>query len=153
MSRAGITTVELEAFEVAGLRVNAVWNELHTKVPQAWRELMGAVASDDGYLEVSVEVVDGVYTELVGLKRAELAQLPAGFEILRVPANRWLHIEHLGSLREIADSFGALYEHARLHGIAVGDLKLDMGYTRSGTEQRHDLYLAIAPVAQPQWID
>jgi len=149
---ADIETVSLGAFHLAGLEVRARWQELHTAVPAGWRALFERLPEAANFLEVSIEVLDGTYTELIGAAWAKAEPLPEGLRLLHVPANRWLHLVHEGPVATIGAGFAELYNHARDAGLTVGDLKLDFGYTRDGGETRHDLYLAIEPAERPHWI-
>lgn len=153
MPELAVNRVELAGFAVSGLRVVAGWTELHGKVPSAWRDVFARVPRDTGFLEVSLGVTDGLYTELVGVRSEDLPSGVTGLETLHVPANRWLHLAHEGPATEIAERFGAIYAYAEARGLEAGELKLDMGYTRAGGVERHDLYVALEPAASPQWTD
>lgn len=147
-----IETVSLGAFHLAGLEIRARWQDLHSAVPAGWHSLFERLPDATRFLEVSIEVLDGTYSELIGAVWAKSEPLPEGLRLLHVPANRWLHHVHEGPVTDVANGFDRLYTHAREAGLTVGDLKLDFGYTPAGDEVRHDLYLAIEPAERPQWI-
>lgn len=159
MSNGTVELVRLEPITVIGLRVEARWNQLSEAVPDAWRqlfrraeELRRFTGEQQSFLEASVDIQDGVYTELVGLKvQNAAAACPAGIHRLDIPAGDWLHLVHTGPLAGITEGFSALYAHAETAGLAVSDVKLDFGYTPAGEDRPHDLYLSLKSNEAPQW--
>ncbi|MFC0011450.1 GyrI-like domain-containing protein [Devosia nitrariae] len=154
-----VELVRLEPITVIGLRVEAPWNQLFEAVPDAWRQLFRRaddlrrfMSQKQSFLEVSVDVRDGVYTELVGVQAQNApAACPVEMRRLDIPAGEWLHLVHTGPLAGIADGFSALYAHAETAGLAVSDVKLDFGYTAAGEDRPHDLYLSLKSNDAPRW--
>ncbi|GAA4659378.1 GyrI-like domain-containing protein [Kineococcus glutinatus] len=138
--------VEREAAVVVGLVVEAGFADLATLVPRAWREvftLPGLPRPGGGrWAEASRYLGDGRYREVVGVPGppGRLAP-PPGATSVQVPAGRYLHHVHTGPVAAIGEGFGAMHERARRLGLAVGDVKLDVGYTRDGRDGAHDLFV------------
>lgn len=153
----GPELVRLGPTTVVGLLVEARWNELFQAVPVAWRRLFARadelrqLAGAGRFVEVSLGTEGGVYTELVGIEVSDAAACPAGMRRLDIPAGDWLHLCHTGDVTSITEGFGALYAHAEAEGIAVSDVKFDFGYTPSGNDGPHDLYLSLENDTPPQW--
>lgn len=140
-----------------GLLVEAEWEGLWTEMPRAWRELfaregeIGEHADTLGpFIDISIGRDDKVYRELAGVVVGRCETLPEGMFAVTVPENRYLSRVHDGPLSHIAESFGAIYAHAQERGIAAADLKLDMGYGPGETSGRHELFVAVEPVARPR---
>lgn len=144
-----MTIVEQEALQVIGIEVVAPWRELWTEVPKAWRELRArsgeiACRTSEVFLDVSVEERGGVYRQVVGAAVSTVERVPEGMVALEIPAQRYLHYRHEGTLEAIAESFGKMYEWGREQGHELGAFKLDVGYTLEGDEREHDLYIQVA---------
>ena len=140
--------VELGAMIVVGLEVRTSMRGLWREIPRAWDLLFSRAAeiahrSGSTYLEVWVDVVDGLHRRIVGAEVARAAAVPDGMTWLEIPARAYLHHHHEGSLASIADSFVVMHARAKAEGIRAKDFKLDTGYTRGFTEKAHDLYVAI----------
>ncbi len=69
--------------------------------------------------------------------------LPDGMEEIEIPAKKYLYHQHRGSVQEIANTFGEMYEWARDEHLKAGDFKIDIGYTDNGKEQVHQLLIEI----------
>jgi predicted transcriptional regulator YdeE len=141
--------VDRPAFRVIGLPVTAPWEALWTVMPNAWATFFGRRHEIPGVrtetnMDISVGHRDGVYEQLIATEVDANAVPPPGMRALEVPAHRYLHHWHTGSLAGIALSFGTMYEWAAAQGIGVDQFKLDMGYTAKGQESEHDLYIRLA---------
>lgn len=135
---------------VAGLWVQAQWQQLWEEVPKAWRQLFERLAEREDlragpFMDVSLGVVDSKYLELVGVRVSEEAQLFPGLKAIRIPAQRLLHHQHVGPVTGIAGTFGAMEAWARQQGLKLSEFKLDLGYTPAGEETAHDLYVGLQP--------
>ncbi|SMO55072.1 GyrI-like domain-containing protein [Gracilimonas mengyeensis] len=141
--------VQKEAFFVTGIIVHAQWEELWEVMPKAWNTLFKRYPeienrTDDVLMDISLKKEDGLYTQLIGAQTNKENQLPPkGMETVAIPAKTYIHYRHEGSLQEIADSFGKIYNWAKKEEVKAGDFKLDIGYTTSGEEEYHDLYVEV----------
>jgi len=143
-----VDVVELGAMIVVGLEVRASFRGLWREVPRAWEALFVRAAeiahrSGPTFVDVSVDVEDGIHRQVVGAQVASAGEVPDGMTALEIPARRYLHHRHRGPLTGIAASFAKMHLWAQAKGLSTGDFKLDVGYTRGFTEKAHDLYLAI----------
>lgn len=142
-------TVKKESFQVIGIKVEATWNQLWEKMPEAWNTLFERykeipVRTDEVLMDISFGKKNDIYTQCIA---AEVAgnnpKIPEGMELIRVPQKKYLHYRHTGPLKEIAASFGKMYDHAKEKNLPVGDFKLDIGYTPEGKENHHDLFIEL----------
>ena len=140
--------VELGGLIVIGLEVRATFRGLWREVPRAWEALFER--SDEipdrkgsAFVDVSVEVVDGLYRQVVGTEVARADAVPAGMVRVDVPGRRYVHWRHEGPVAGVANSFARMYDWARAEGLPTGVFKLDRGYTPGFHERAHDLYVAV----------
>lgn len=138
--------VERKSFKAVGIKVSAVWEDLWTEMPRAWatfisrhEEIRNRV--NDRFMDVSLEETDGRYTQFICAEVSSIAEVPSGMEGVEFPAQKYVYLRHTGSLPEIAESFGKMYEWADSAGISTDEFKLDEGYTKDGTEDGHDLFI------------
>lgn len=142
-------TTQLAELKVVGIQVKATFEELHTEVPRAWQNLINKAAEiphrvNPVFVDISLSKEGDNYTELIG---AEVSQFPEErdphLKYITIPAQTYLHHRHEGPVKEIARSYGKIYEHARNHDLNAGEFKIDRGYTADGRERAHDLYVRI----------
>ncbi|TDD69826.1 AraC family transcriptional regulator [Jiangella aurantiaca] len=142
--------VQRPELTVVGIEVVARFEGLSTAVPDAWRRLFDRrdeLPPPPGgtFTEVSNELGGGAYRETVGLVAVDADDVPAGMSAVVVPAGRFVHHRHEGPVEQIADSFGAIYDWAAQHGLRLGPLKVDQGYTPDAFDGAHDLYIDVNP--------
>lgn len=142
--------VERGSMRVVGIEVVAGWDDLWTEMPRAWGVLRERATELGGrtsevFVDVSVEEDGGRYRQVVGAEVEPDAAVPDGMVAVDVPAQRYLHHRHEGTLEAIAESFGRMYSWARENGHRVGSFKLDIGYTLAGDETTHDLFIRLEP--------
>lgn len=142
--------VEMNTLTVVGLSVKARWRDLWTEMPEAWRRFLPRRdeienRAGETFVDVSLDKVDDVYHQIVGALVSKADRVPEGMRAVEIPAQRYIHHRHVGPVREIADSFGAIYTWARDHGHPAAELKVDVGYTVAGGEMEHDLYVGLVP--------
>lgn len=126
--------VERAASVVTGIEVVAPFGDLAVLVPRAWAELFAQVG-DGPCAEASRSLGDGRYREVVGV----LGAPGAGPARAVLPAGRYVRHVHDGPVAGIGEAFGAMHAWAEERGLRVGDLKLDVGYTRAGDDGPHEL--------------
>lgn len=136
----GVEIIDRETVHLLGPSLTADIAELPVEVPSLWRRaLEGREDSDTVFAELSEEPGGPLHRITVGVL------LPAATdETTEVPAGRWLHHQHHGPVQDIGATYGAMFEHAAEQGIALTNLKLDVGYRADGSETTHDLYLQLA---------
>jgi predicted transcriptional regulator YdeE len=132
---------------LVGIEVRATFDALWTEMPRAWQLFFSRTdeirsARPGGYLDVSVVVEDGVYTQLICAEVDAIDHVPEGMTALRVPAQRYLRHEHDGPEQEIAAEFGRMYEWAKREGVRADEFKVDRGY---GAASGHELLVRVAP--------
>jgi predicted transcriptional regulator YdeE len=137
---------------VVGLEVVASFAELAIRVPNAWRELFSRREElppppDGRFAEASAELGAGRYRETVGvpLGAAPASPLPAGMALGRLPAGEYAHHRHEGPVTDIGSGFAVIYAWAAERAIALGGLKLDVGYAPGGQAGPHDLFIDVRP--------
>ena len=140
--------VRKEAFEIAGIQVEAEFDDLHSEIPKAWKRLGKQLEEiphrvGDVMTEISMGAKDGMYTELVGVEVDGNGTLPEEMVTARIPVQTYIHHRHQGPLEEIARTFGKILEWAEEKGYDTADFKIDHGYLREGSESEHDLYVKI----------
>lgn len=140
--------VEKEAFIAVGIEAEADWQELHEKMPKAWEEAKRRLSEiknrkEDVMMDLSLKVVDGRYTQLIGVKVEKSAEVPDGMKRIEIPAQKYIHHQHEGELSALAESFGKIYDWAEEQDIEAGDFKIDYGYLPDESEDRHDLYVKV----------
>lgn len=140
-----IETIELPELVIIGIMVEAPWQDLPRKIPEAWQALFAAETGATSFLEASLSVEDGVYREVVGYLAAQKSEVPEGMVKVVVPAQRYLRLSHDGPLAGIARGFGRLLDHAKAAGLRATDMKLDFGYLPGLPDSRHELHVALAP--------
>ena len=142
--------VEREALTVIGLPVRAAWKDLWNEMPDAWQHFIGRRAEIDDavsetFIDVSLEKNEGEYLQRVGAQVAQVRHIPEGMSAVEIPAQPYTHHKHEGPADGIAETFGAMYDWAQQHQQPAGDFKLDAGYTASGGEREHDLFIGLLP--------
>ncbi|WP_069130374.1 GyrI-like domain-containing protein [Rhodohalobacter halophilus] len=140
--------VTLPKITLIGIEVKAHWKELHQKMPEAWEKLFtrkGELSNrtTDTYTEISANVMDEIYTQIVGAEVEPGRPVPAGMTSLQIPKQSYLHFHHTGPLTEIAGSFGKMYRWAEENRIAADEFKIDRGYLPGLPDSPHDLYIKV----------
>ena len=141
--------VELGETVVVGIEVVADFDQLRSEMPAAWRELFSRQdelpASGKGvFVEASNHLGDGRYRETIGaVAVVEGSPVPDGMAVALLPGGRFVHHRDDGAVATIADGFQAIYDWAAEQGLALGNRKLDVGYTADGVQQPHELYVDI----------
>lgn len=140
--------IEKEAFTVIGIKVEADWQSLHKIMPPSWekaKERMDEIEGrkEDVMMDVSLDVTDGQYTQLIGVEVDKYSEVPDGMEKVDIPTQKYIYEQHQGALEGIAETFGRMYNWVEEHDIEAGDFKIDYGYFRDGSEEKHDLYIKI----------
>ena len=136
----GVEIIERETVHLLGPSLTAELSELPLEAPSLWRRaLEGREDSDVVLAELSEEPGGPLHRITVGTLEPEPTE-----ETTEVPGGRWLHHQHHGPVEDIGATYGAMFEHAAEQGIALTNLKLDVGYRADGTETTHDLYLQLA---------
>ena len=141
--------VELGETVVIGIEVVADFGQLRSDMPAAWRELFSRQdelpASGTGvFVEASNHLGDGRYRETIGAVAVVAdVSVPDGMGMALIPGGSFVHHRHDGSVATIADGFQTIYDWAAEQGLALGNRKLDVGYTADGVEQPHELYVDI----------
>lgn len=142
--------VEKTAFKVVGIKVTADWEKLHIEMPKAWRRFISKIEDipqrkTDVMMDISLEKSGHLYTQLICVEVNRYEPTPEGMIGLHIPAQKYIHHQHAGSVYDIAASFGKMYQWAKTNGYRAGDFKLDMGYLADGSEDTHELHIKIVP--------
>jgi predicted transcriptional regulator YdeE len=129
--------VELAEFAVIGLVVEARFDQLPTVITSAWKELherLEEIADrTSGVLtEVSSDLGDGRYREVLGARVTRDALAPDGMVRIEVPAGRFVRATEAGPLERIGSTFGAMQDHARSIGYRPDGVLVDDGYLVEG---------------------
>ncbi|SMO37094.1 GyrI-like domain-containing protein [Fodinibius sediminis] len=143
-----MTIVEKKSFTVVGLPVTATWQQLHEKMPTAWKlfkERLTEIAGrkNDVMMDLSLDVADGRYRQFIGVEVEGDPHLPDDMEKVTIPSQTYIYEHHEGDITDIAQTFGAMYDWAEQQEVDAGDFKIDYGYTRDRPESPHDLYIKI----------
>ncbi|MCU1379175.1 MAG: hypothetical protein JWN29_2158 [Acidimicrobiales bacterium] len=138
--------VDRPAIEVIGLQVDAAFDDLATVVPAAWAQLFeraDAIIGRTGttFLELSTDLGNGRYRELVGAQVVGGTPPPAGMLAELVYEARWVHELHHGPLEDIGATFALMLDFLADQGLHADGVKLDVGY---GADGPHDLYVRLA---------
>lgn len=140
--------IERDSFTVIGIEVEAPWDELHEKMPKTWQEIKNRLdelsdRKSDVMMDISLDVTDGRYTQLIGVEVEKSASVPDGMEKVEIPAQRYIYHQHEGDLSRIAESFGKMYDWAKEREIETEEFKIDYGYQKDGTETEHALFIKV----------
>jgi predicted transcriptional regulator YdeE len=122
-----VQLVDRPLFSVVGIEVVAPWDELFQAVPAAFKQLVERLEeiphrSTGSLVDVSVEVRDGVYRELIGTPVDRIDAAPAGMIGLTFAAQRFVHHRHAGPVDAIAAAYQEIYDWGRAQGLALDDL-------------------------------
>lgn len=147
--------IEKETLILIGLPVAAHWRDLWVEMPKAWQTLFSRIdeiphRTSEALVDASLQQDGEYYKQLVGARVASVERLPEGMEAVEIPAQRYLRHRHEGSLADIAQTFGQMYEWAAENSIEVSDFKIDIGYTADASETFHDLHLGLMPHKEPK---
>lgn len=139
--------VEKPGFAIVGIEVLAPFEDLARDVPAAWAELFARAdelptRTSATFVEVSVEVRDGRYREIIGAMVDPFGTAPSGMTGVAYPAARYVHHRHEGPLSEIADTYGRIYDWGTAHGLRLDEFKVDEGYSLDAPGP-HDLYVRL----------
>ena len=145
-----MNTITLPRMLLVGLEVEASWQDLWVKMPKAWSILPHKIDSiphrmGDVMIDVSLGVERDIYHQFIGCEVRDASDIPDALNCILIPEQPYLHHRHEGALRDIANGFGALYDHARAEDIEVTEFKIDVGYRTDRTETPHDLYVGMEP--------
>lgn len=140
--------INKSGFAVIGIKVEAEWEELHTKMPKAWQKVKQRLdeisgRKDDVMMDVSLSEVNGIYKQLIGVEVIMDAEVPDGMTKIVIPPKTYVWYQHEGELSGIAESFGKMYAWAEQQNIETGSFKIDIGYRKDGSEKTHDLYIRV----------
>jgi predicted transcriptional regulator YdeE len=140
--------VAKEAFTVIGIKVEADWQGLHKVMPSSWekaKERLDEIEGrkDDVMMDVSLDVTDGQYTQLIGVEVEKGSVVPDEMEKVDIPTQKYIYEQHQGALEGIAETFGRMYDWAEEHDVKTGDFKIDYGYLKDNTDHVHDLYVKV----------
>lgn len=140
--------IERDSFTVIGIEVEAPWDELHEKMPKTWQEFKNRLdelsdRKSDVMMDISLDVTDGRYTQLIGVEVEKSAAVPDGMEKVEIPTQSYIYHQHEGDLSGIAESFGKMYDWAKEREIGTGEFKIDCGYRKDGTETEHALFIRV----------
>lgn len=142
--------VHKEGFWVIGFEVQATYNQLWEKKPKAWAQFFEMAdqiqnRASNSFMDISFGKNQyGIYTQLIGAQvTGRQGTIPKSMQRIKIPAKKYLHHKHTGSLSEIADSFGLMYDWAKEHNFNTGEFKLDEGYKPDKSETVHHLYIEI----------
>lgn len=141
--------IEKGSLAIIGIKVEAGWRELHSKMPEVWAIAKKRLTKikkrkEDVMMDLSLEVTNGRYTQLIGIKVEQSATAPDGMKKVEIPAQKYIHYRHEGELSCITESFGRMYDWANKQDIKADDFKIDYGYLRDGSEDVHELYIKIS---------
>lgn len=140
--------VERPRLYLVGIEVVAPFAQLSTAVPEAWGQLRARSDELPGgparvLAEVSLHLGEGVYRETVGVLVDDLGPVPAGLTAAFVDAGSYVHHRHEGVVEQIAHGFQSIYDWAAEQGVALGPVKVDIGYTADGSPRPHDLFIDV----------
>ncbi|GAA5523240.1 GyrI-like domain-containing protein [Aliifodinibius salicampi] len=140
--------VEKEAFTVIGIKVEADWQSLHKVMPPSWEKAKGRLneiegRKEDVMMDVSLDVTDGQYTQLIGVEVEKDSEVPDKMEKVDIPIQKYIYEQHQGALEGIAETFGRMYDWAEENDIEAGDFKIDYGYRKGNSDQVHELYIKV----------
>lgn len=138
--------VERAQRSVIGIEVVADFDDLRSTVPLAWGVLFARrdeLPPPPGgvFVEVSAELGEGRYREVVGVAVEPAGVVPDGMREVRVPAGRFLSHQHEGPVENIADGFAAMYAWAAENGLRLGRWKVDSGYRPDFPHDAHELLI------------
>lgn len=140
---------DLDEIKVVGIPVKGGFEDLYTEVPRAWQNLLQKASDiphrvNNTYMDITLMKEEDQYTQLVG---AEVKGFPEeqkdDLEYVTIPAQTYLHHKHEAPLKQIANTYGKIYEYARNNGLNADEFKIDRGYTTDDKEHPHDLYVRI----------
>lgn len=141
--------IDRDAFWITGIKIQASWDELWQKMPKAWnmmfeREHEIRHRTDDILMDISFDKNGDIYTQFIAAQVSDPSvPAPEGMETIQIPGKKYLYFKHSGALKEIAASFGKMYDHAKRNDLKAGEFKIDEGYKANQDKQQHHLYIEI----------
>lgn len=140
--------VEKVEMTVIGIKITRDWKGLIRDMPLKWEEFKSRLVyinqrKSDVMMDISLEEKNTMYTQCICVEVPYDAEIPEGMEKITIPSARYLHHNHVGSLASIAETFGKMYQYGKESGLDLDTMKIDMGYTTSGNESTHDLYIKL----------
>ena len=142
--------ITLPRMLLIGMEIEASWQDLWIKMPKAWSLLPHRIQDlphrmGDLMIDVSLGMENDIYHQFICCEVRDASQIPQGLTCILLPEQPYLHHRHEGSLRDIANGFGTLYDYAEGEDIEVTDFKIDVGYRQNRAETPHDLYVGLEP--------
>lgn len=139
---------EKEGFHVIGIEVVSDWKGLHQEMPIKWKLFKERVHEikgrhNDKMMDMSLECDGERYKQLIGVEVDDTTDIPPGMVKRMIPAQTYIHHRHTGTLKDISQTFGQMYQWAKENGYEAGDFKIDDGYSSHGDDEGHDLYIQI----------
>ena len=133
---------------VVGIEVVADFDDLRTAVPLAWDVLFLRQAElprppEGVFVEVSTELGEGRYREVLGVEVQPASVVPEGMSEVCVPAGRFLRHQHEGPVETVTEGFAAMYAWADENGLRLGPWKFDSGYRPGFPHNAHELLIDI----------
>lgn len=140
--------IDKSGFAVVGIKVEAEWEELHTKMPKAWQEMKQRLEEisnrkGDIMMDLSLWEEGGTYKQLVGVETTLDTEVPKGMTKIIIPPKKYVWHQHKGELSEVGETFGQMYEWAEQQNVETGNFKIDVGYRMDGAESTHDLHIGV----------
>jgi len=137
--------VDRHELYVIGLGLTCEENELHTLMPELWREFSRRsheIPAEPGSypLDLSLGQRGTKHMQCIGLPVASLDQIPKGMKGHHIPPARYIFWKHEGPDIEIWKSFEKMQRFAQKQGITLDPLNFKIDDTRDNT---HHLYQRI----------
>ncbi|MEX0610233.1 MAG: GyrI-like domain-containing protein [Balneolaceae bacterium] len=140
--------IEKPSLLVTGIIVHANWKQLWNEMPKAWEsffELYESIENkmNSNFMDISLGIENETYSQLICVEVSEHEAAPEQMINYVVPLKKYIHHKHTGKLEGIAESFGKMYTWGKKQKLNTTEFKLDVGYSLSGDENSHDLFIEV----------
>ncbi|PLT29588.1 GyrI-like domain-containing protein [Peribacillus deserti] len=139
-----------EEFYVIGKKVTCPWQELGALMPEAWKTVMERKDEIPNrlspyILDICLHVIDGEFTQLVGVEVSSLEHIPDGLNGAVIPKQKYIYSKHTDSVMDIAGHFGRMIEWAKENCLTIDPFDFKIQYSPEYNEERgYDLYFKLA---------
>lgn len=116
--------VSKKNFLVAGIKVSLKEEELFTKLPKVYEELMSLKdkihhKKSEDTIEITIRKENNVHTILVGYEVTQMSPLPNIMVGMKIPDAKYLYNLHKGEVTDLYSTYVLMYDYALENGLSI----------------------------------